>query len=137
MEHLYVAYDLEQEKMRCASLTLVIKNGSLRLKYPGGLKGFLEKYRARCNRYITVSCTMSGPEFFDEVDDIGDHGLKLDEDFWAFDFWNYGVAVASHPEGKIQPHEVDTRVGWLRCAFLERKPDRGFYVWHVDEPPRQ
>ena len=122
MHDLYIAYNLEEEKMGCASLTLVIKNDSLRLKYPGGLKAFIEKYLARCNRHITASCTMSGPEFLDEVDDIGDHGLGLDEDFWAFDFWNYGVAVTTRPEGKIQPHEINTKVGWLKCAFLERKP---------------
>lgn len=131
MDEVYLAYDMNKEKMECASHTLVIKNDALNAKYAGGLRSFVEKYNASCNRDITVTCDM-GSEIGEKVHDIDDNGLVPDEDYWMIDCWSYLMAVAN-PHKMAKPHEIETGIDWLKCELAEEESvNLKIYVWYVD-----
>jgi hypothetical protein len=137
VEDLYLAYNMDQEKLGCASFTLVIKNDSLNQKYPGGLRAFIEKYHATCNRHISVTCDM-GSEVGEKLDDIAGNGLLPDQDFWTYDFWSHALAMANGPGQKLEPHAIDTGIEWLRSEYAGRTDSRsGFRVWYVPERPKR
>lgn len=132
MDGVYLAYDMNKEKMECAAHTLVIKNDALIAKYAGGLRSFVEKYNARCNRDITVSCDM-GSEIGKKMLEIEDNGLIPGDDYWTIDCWSYWMAV-SNPNKTVKPHEIDLDTDRLKCELAEEESgDMKFYVWYVPE----
>ena len=134
---MYLAYNLDQEKLGCASFTLVIKNDSLKQKYSGGLKAFIEKYHATCNRHISVTCDM-GSEIGETLDDLAGNALLPVHYFRTYDFWSQALAMANGPGQKVEPHEIDAWIEWLRSEYAGRRDSHsGFRVWYVPERPKR
>ncbi len=123
----YVAYDYSIEEFECSFFTIVIKNRACREK-GFNLSEFALKYHARSNAFITVTCTMGSSEIDYQLDDLISDGLKPGEDFVAFDFWKYATNKSNGGSKKLEPHEIDMGVDWLRCEY--RKD--GFYVWYEE-----
>ena len=127
---LYVAHD-SSEKIRCSFFTLVIRNKSLTQKYNGGLKGFINKYGARCNNDIAVNCYMGG-DIEDTIKDLFQNGLTIDEDFTVFDAEGLFMQLRMSPEYAKMLHIVDLGVRWLKAQFIEGE---GFSVWYSGTNP--
>lgn len=127
---LYVAHD-SSEKIHCSFFTVVIRNKALAQKYNGGLKGFMNKHRARCNNDIVVDCYMGG-DIDDTVKDLLENGLTIDEDFTVFDAEGLFMQLRMSPDYAKMRHIVDLGVRWLKVQFIEGE---GFSVWYSETKP--
>ncbi len=115
--HLRLVFDSIRD-IRCACLTLVVKNESLEEKYEGGLAAFLDKYAWRCNRHITVSCSM-GDDIDEIINELLASGLEVKKDFWVFDASNYALGYCNMPETKDKLVPIDVNVRWLKLHYLK------------------
>ncbi len=123
---LYVACD-SSEKIRCCFFTVVIKNKALAKHYKGGLKGFMDKYNARCNHDIAVDCYMGG-EVDNTIKDLLGNGLTIDEDFTIFDAGGYALDLSMNPDSIERQYTIEFGVNWLKAQYT----GEGFYVWYVE-----
>ena len=125
--NLYVAHTSE-DKLSCAFYTVVVRNAALAARYPGGLKGFVDRNRAQSNQNITVFSDM-GCEFDDVVKDLIANGLKMKEDFALFDAGDLALS-ASIAMGPIKrPQMVDIGLSWLRVQYTPN----GMFAWYAKE----
>ena len=121
--NLYVAHS-SNEKLSCSFYTVVVRNAALAEVYPGGLRGFVSRYRAQSNNHITVFCAM-GSEFDEPVKDLIANGLKMDDDFALFDAGRLALS-ASIDMGRIKrPQMIDIGISWLRVQYTPV----GMFVW--------
>jgi len=123
--NLYVAHTSE-EKLSCSFYTVVVRNAALIEAYPGGLKGFVNRYNAQSNNHITVFCDMGG-EFHDTVKDLITNGLKMDEDFTLFDAGRLALSASIDMGRFKRPRMVDIGLDWLRVQYTPS----GMFVWYV------
>ena len=121
----YVAHN-SRRKIRCCFLTVVVKNKALIKHYKGGLKGFMDKYSARCNHDIAVDCYMGG-EVDDTIKDLLGNGLTIDEDFTVFDAGCYALDLSMNSDNIERQHTVELGVNWLKALYT----GEGFYVWYA------
>ncbi len=122
MRDLYVVFE-EDRAIKCVFHTIVVRNGALAEKYPGGLRAFTEKNLSRSNRDLTVYCDM-GSDIGDVWCDLVNHGLTPDEDFIGFDATSHTMVMGMG--GKDNAEEViEFTVPWLegRCT------EEGAFVW--------
>jgi len=123
--NLYVAHS-SNEKLGCSFYTVVVRNAALAKEYPGGLRGFVSRYRAQSNNHITVFCDM-GSGFYDTVEDLIANGLKMDGDFAVFDAGRLALS-ASIDMGPIKrPQMIDIGISWLRVQYTPG----GMFVWYA------
>jgi hypothetical protein len=107
-------------KMRCAFLSLVIKTDALRRKYEGGVRAFVEKHQAHCNRDLVVLCAMCPEDLNDPLLDIEKSGLDGEEDFAIFDAFQKALGIEMAREhGMEVEQEVRFPMGWLK-GFVQR-----------------
>ena len=117
---LLIVHSAEKE-IKAVFHTVVIKNESLARHYKGGMKGFMDKYRARCNLNITVKCFIG---FYDEayelLKDLKIKGLKFNKDYIYFDTARYlSVTTWRRSRGITCLDRVDTGVKWLKGRLLQ------------------
>ena len=117
---LLIVHSAEKE-INVASHTVVIKNESLARHYKGGMKGFMDKYRARCNINITVKCFIG---FYDGtyelLKDLRSKGLKFNRDYIYFDTARYlSLTNWKRSRGITCLDRVDTGVKWLKGRLLQ------------------
>ena len=123
--NLYIAHN-SNEKLSCSFYTVVVRNAALAEVYPGGLRGFVSRYRAQSNIHITIFCAMGG-EFEDTAKDLIANGLKIDEDFALFDAGRLALS-ASIDMGPIKrPQMIDIGISWLRVQYTPG----GMFVWYA------
>ena len=121
--NLYVAHS-SNEKLSCSFYTVVVRNAALAKEYPGGLRGFVRRYRAQSNIHITIFCAMGG-EFDALVNDLIANGLKMDGDFAVFDAGRLALS-ASIDMGPIKrPQMIYIGISWLRVQYTPK----GMFVW--------
>jgi hypothetical protein len=109
-----------EARMRCAFYSLVIKTGALRRKYEGGMRAFVEKYQARCNRDLVALCSMGPEELNDPLHDIEESGLEGEEDFVVFDAFREAIGIEMAREhGTEVGEEVRFSARWLR-GFVQK-----------------
>ena len=107
-----------EKEIRCAFLSLVIKTDALRRKYGGGVRAFVEKYQARCNRDLVVLCSMGPEELNDPLHDIEQSGLDGEEDFAVFDAFQKALGIEMARERGME-EEVRFSTRWLK-GFVQR-----------------
>ena len=104
-----------REEIRCVFLTLIVKAGSLRKKYKKGVRAFLERYGARCNRNLAYLFAMGGEDFDEPVMDLERSGLTHGDDFVCFDAAMRLLSITMMKEfDKTVSEEVTFPVDWLR-----------------------
>ena len=110
----HLLFESEKE-VRCAFYSLVIKTDALRRKYGGGVRAFVERYQARCNRDLVVLCSMGPEELNDPLHDIEESGLDGEEDFVLFDAFRdaFGIEMASKHGMEVE-EEVRFSARWLK-----------------------
>jgi hypothetical protein len=119
-----------KEEVRCVFYSLVIRTGALRRKYQGGIRAFVEKYQARCNRDLVVLCSMGPEELDGPLHDIEDSGLDGEEDFAVFDAFQRAIGIEMAREhGMEVEEEVEFSTRWLK-GFVQRTG----VVVHLIEP---
>ena len=58
---------------------------AIKRKYKEGLKAFVERHSARCNRHLAVLCSMEPDDLNEPVLDLETNGLIGSYDFVCFD----------------------------------------------------
>jgi hypothetical protein len=99
----------EGRYVKCIYFSLVIKMEALENKYPGGPKGFSERYIFKCNRDIAVIVAMSFGYLDEVMIDLEKAGLVYGKDTFIFDATRLGVWHTCH----AKDDKVDIRVDWL------------------------
>jgi hypothetical protein len=102
------------EGLRCVFHNVVVKVESLRTKYPGGLKAFVNKYSAFCNRDLAVDCSMNSYDLDETIMDIQNNGLVFMTDYVCLDAtdWSEGIG---RERGIPESRPVDLKVPWLKA----------------------
>jgi hypothetical protein len=103
------------KELRCAFFSLVIKTDALRRKYEGGVRAFVEKYEARCNRDLVVLCAMSSDDLSEPILDLEGSGLNGKDDFACFDAASLAVGLEmGRKMGSQEGPEVKFPIPWLK-----------------------
>lgn len=98
------------------SHAVVIKNKSLAVRYPGGIKGFMDKHKGLSNGRITVKC-FSGfyNEVYELLKDLKTGGFKLTRDYIYFNADRHISEVnRKRSLGVRCLNKVDAGVNWLQ-----------------------
>ncbi len=117
------------ENLPCVFNALVVKNRALREKYPGGVRGFLEKHGGRCNRRITVESFMGG-DIDEVIADLAGHGFDYEEDFVFVDAGGLALSWARERKARLRPEPVDLGVDWLEGWIFRGR----VFVRHAETP---
>ncbi len=112
---LSVVYCTEKE-LPVYSHTVVIKNKSLALRYPGGIKAFMDRHKGLSNGRITVKCFLG---FYDDVyellKDLKTGGFKLTRDYIYFNADRHILEVKRKRSLGVRClNKADTGVNWLQ-----------------------
>ena len=91
--------------------TLATRVETLRQKYRGGLRAFVEKHNALCNKKLALLCQMAARYLDKAVSDLENNGLVYGEDFVCFD----ATTIATFYD---QGQEVNLDVNWLK-GFIQ------------------
>lgn len=75
---------VQGEEIGCVFYTLVARNRSIELHWPGGLRGYLQKFGQVFNDRIVATCLM-GLEFEQQLIELAENGLEYRSDFVLFD----------------------------------------------------
>jgi hypothetical protein len=103
------------DEIRCVHCNVIARMDSLRSKYPGGVKAFVEGRAAHCNRHLAVVCSM-GPEDLDGVvKELMDFGFVNLEDYIC-----YTDECIRFGFGPAPSYPVDLPVDWLEARELAR-----------------
>ena len=102
------------DEIRCVFHTLVVKTESLKIKYPGGVRAFVEQYNGRCNKKLAVICGMGEEDLDDAFTDIENSGLIDRLDFAYFDASRDAMEYALFKKlyGKMG-RQVDFSIDWI------------------------
>ncbi len=116
-------------ELRCAFITIVVKNEALKAKYPGGIEAYARKFHARFNDRITVTCSMG--EIDDNISALKKHDVSADEcvmvDFTDYSLMNSVAEFLPETVKLTEPYEIDMGVKWLKAWA-----DKGqFYVEYI------
>jgi len=93
----------------------------LKQKYQGGLRVFLEKHGAWCNRRIVVLFAMANFYLDEAIQDLEESGLIHGKDYLYFEPTTYAMFLK-------QGAEIDLKVSWLK-GYVK---DHGMMVYYVD-----
>lgn len=113
------------DTIRCAAYSLIIRNAALNRRYPGGLNGFLQRFPSRSNRHITVFSD-AGLDFEMVGNDLWANGLTYGQDFVLVDAADYDWVLLINPEIQATGHRLDLGVPWLRGRYAQRQ----IHVWY-------
>jgi hypothetical protein len=104
-----------EKEVRCAFYSLVIKTDALRRKYEGGVRAFVEKYEARCNRDLVVLCAMSPDDLSEPILDLEGSGLTGRDHFACFDAASQAIGLEMvRKMGSEEGPEVKFPIPWLK-----------------------
>jgi hypothetical protein len=110
----HLLFESEKE-VRCAFFSLVIKTGALRRKYEGGVRAFVERYHARCNRDLVFLCAMSSDDLSEPILDLESSGLNGKDDFACFDAASQAIGLEmGRKMGSEEGPEVKFPIPWLK-----------------------
>jgi hypothetical protein len=77
-------YHAPGDEVLCAFYSLVARNVAIDMKWPGGLRAYLKKYRCTYNDEIAANSAV-GFSFDKQLVELADVGLDMSEDFTLFD----------------------------------------------------
>ncbi len=104
-----------EEHIRCVFHTLVIRMDSLKDKYKGGVRTFVEKHAPICNRKLAVTCAMGGEDLEGVIKDMVECGLIGQEDFACFDAMSEAMGYELMKSGGESPErDVTFVINWLK-----------------------
>ena len=110
--------------IRCVFFSFVVKVTALEEKYPGGLKAYMEKHGARCNRDLSFMIAMGMEDLEDALIDAENNGIVPGEDAHLFDA---SMDSVYQPDGAKLYTGVDWLVGYsvdhhaMRVRLTESK----------------
>ena len=116
---------LADTKLQCTYSAIIIRNESLKGKFPGGVSAFVNRYRARCNDKITVHCS-SGVEIWRILNTIKSLGMRCIKDFVTIDTSECQMWRLIHQEKVNRPFWFRTGATWLKCEHW----DGDIWVWY-------
>lgn len=114
--NLQVVHDSADE-IRCVFNALVVRNSALKSKYPGGLRGFVEKFGFRCNEKIAADSFMGG-DIDTVIEDLLRCGLVPGKEFVFVDAGSYAVISNLGARNLYKPQPVDLGVNWLEGRYF-------------------
>ena len=123
---LYVAHS-SIEKIQVCFYTVVVRNESLAQLFGGGLKAFVDRYRAQCNNHISVFCDMGGNELDEVIQDLIASGLKRDDDFALFDAADLALSTSMDMGPNKRAKMIDIGLSWLKVQYTPG----GMFVWYA------
>lgn len=109
-----------EEEIRCVFYNVIVKMQSLRLKYPGGIKAFMERHTAYCNRHLAVVCSMGSADLDGLVEELLKAGFVDREDFVCCTDDSMWIPLMERlrPDfGAPSGSAVDLPVDWLEARM--------------------
>ncbi len=103
----------DQLELVCTHQTVIFRNASLEVGYPGGHAAFIAHYKADANDDITVLC-VSDTVIADTVRKFEAMGLNRSRDFDVIDTVECEMWRIIHSDEIERPFWFETGADWLR-----------------------
>jgi hypothetical protein len=102
------------QEIQCVNHAIIIRNESLEIKYPGGLKVFRRRFNVNSNEHITVYCDSSN-SVWDNIKEFEAIGLENGKDFASIDTVECEMWRLINADGVDRPFWFETEAEWLGC----------------------
>ncbi len=115
----------DQLELVCTHHTVIFRNISLEVSYPGGHAAFITQYGADANNDITVLC-VSTTVIADTVRKFEAMGLNRSRDFVVIDTVECEMWRIIHSDAVERPFWFETGADWLRYKYWKGR----VLVWY-------